>query len=119
MLLAAERVTKKEEEEDRVWLVCVAVGASSLWLVAGRGCALAWLVARKLIACYLWLEMLLMLSEDVEERPADYATGEPTSVSWAPVSSTGLGKNFRNVFFSRICTQPSIILAIPKNSLYV
>ena len=75
VLLTTELVSTKKEE-DRVWLVFVAVWASSLWLMAGRGCASAWLVARKLSACYLGLEMLFLLSDDAEKRPAGDATGE-------------------------------------------
>ena len=87
LVLLAKLVNKekKEKEEECFWLVFMAVRAPSLWLVTGRGCALACLMAKSLIACYLLLEMLLLLqmllllAGDVERNPGPI-TGELTCV---------------------------------------
>ena len=64
-VLIADLLTKKE----RVLLVCVMSKAPSLSMVIGRCCLLALFLAKKLLGCLALVQLLLLLSGDVETNP--------------------------------------------------
>ena len=70
-VLIADLLTKKES----VLLVFVTAKAPSLLMIFGRCCLLALFLAKKLLACLVLVQLLLLLSGDVETNPGP-TTGE-------------------------------------------
>ena len=79
-VLIADLLTKKE----CVLLVCVMAKAPSLSMVIGRCCLLALFLAKKLLACLVLVQLLLLLSGDVETNPGP-TTGELIKILYACV----------------------------------